>query len=76
MKKINEALSDFSGHLQTLNRPEFACKVEKAIESKNKESLIRICRQAKIPSKYYSDVLATLLSKSSASPQQKWQELL
>ena len=76
MKNINESLSDFSSHLQTLNKPEFAGKVQKAIESKNKESLIKICRQAKIPSKYYSDVLATLLIKRSVSPQQKWPELL
>ena len=68
MSNLNKNIAELSGCLQSLTAPEFASKVEEAVEKKDKDSLIKICRNAKIPLKYVSSVVTALFNMSS--PQQ------
>lgn len=69
MKTLNERISDVSFHLQSLAAPEFSSKVQDAVERKDKNSLIKICKNAKIPGSYINIVVSVLLS---VRPEQKW----
>jgi hypothetical protein len=69
MKTLNERISDVSFHLQSLAAPEFYSKVQDAVERKDKNSLIKVCKKAKIPGSYMNIVVSVLLS---VSPEQKW----
>jgi len=69
MKTLNERISDVSFHLQSLAAPEFYSKVQDAVERKDKNSLIKVCKKAKIPGSYIDIVVSVLLS---VSPEQKW----
>jgi hypothetical protein len=69
MKTFGERISDISFHLQSLATPEFSSRVQDAIERKNKNTLVKLCRQAKIPRSYTDIVVSVLLA---VSPQQKW----
>ncbi len=71
MKTFKERISDISFHLQSLATPEFSSKVQKAVEQKNQNALVKLCKQAKIPSSYTGIVVSVLLA---VSPQQKWPE--
>lgn len=69
MKTLNERISDVAFHLQSLAAPEFYSKVQDAVERKDKNSLIKVCKKAKIPGSYIDIVVSVLLS---VSPEQKW----
>jgi hypothetical protein len=69
MKTLNERISDVSFHLQSLTAPEFFSQVQGAVERKDKNSLIRVCKKAKIPAVYLGTVVSVLLS---VGPEQKW----
>lgn len=69
MKTLNERISDVSFHLQSLAAPEFSSEVQNAVERKDKSSLIKACKRAKIPGSYIDVVVSVLLS---VSPEQKW----
>ncbi|MCJ7634497.1 hypothetical protein MUP77_19150 [Candidatus Bathyarchaeota archaeon] len=69
MKTLNERISDVSFHLQSLATPEFFSKVQDAVERKDKNSLIKVCKKAKIPASYLDIVVSVLLA---IGPQQKW----
>jgi hypothetical protein len=69
MKTFEERISDISFHLQSLATPELVPKVKNAVERRNRNLLIRLCRQAKIPRSYTGIIVSILLA---ASPQQKW----
>jgi hypothetical protein len=69
MKALNERISDVSFHLQSLAAPEFTSKVQDAVERKDRNSLIKVCKKAKIPGSYIDIVVSVLLS---VSPEQKW----
>ena len=73
MKSFNERIADISYHLQTLNTPEFSSEVQEAVEKKNKNLLMKICRKAKVPTIYLGPVMSVLFS---VSPNQKWPELI
>jgi hypothetical protein len=73
MSNLNKNIAELSSYLQSLTTPEFASQVEKAVETNDKSSLIKICRNAKIPTKYFSTVIATLFTMSS---QPKYPDLL
>jgi hypothetical protein len=49
--------------------PDIFPKVQDAVEKKDKNSLIKVCRKAKIPEIYLGTVVSVLLT---ISPQQKW----
>jgi deoxyhypusine synthase len=74
MSNLNKDIAELSGCLQSLTTSEFASQVEEAVEKKDKDSLIKICRNAKIPIKYVHSVVTTLLNMSS--PQQKYPDNL
>ena len=74
MSNLNKNIAELSGCLQSLTTPEFASQVEEAVEKKDKDSLIKICRNAKIPIKYVSSVVTILFNMSSPG-QVKYPEL-
>ncbi len=65
MSNLNKNIAELSGCLQSLTAPEFASQVKEAVEKKDKASLIKICRNAKIPVKYVSSVVTALFNMSS-----------
>jgi hypothetical protein len=69
MKTLNERIADVSSHLQSLTAPEFFSQVQDAVERKDKNSLIQVCKKAKIPAIYLGTVVSVLLS---VHPDQKW----
>jgi len=68
MKTLNERIAELSRHLQTLAKPEFSSEIQDAVERKDKNSIIKVCRKAKIPQIYSSTLVSMLLSVSP----QKW----
>ncbi len=69
MKTLNQKIVDVSYHLQTLTTPEFSTKVQDAVQRKDKNLLIKLCKKAKIPAIYLGTVVSVVLS---VSPDQKW----
>ena len=69
MKTLNERIADVSYHLQSLTAPEFSDSVQEAVERKDRNLLVKLCKKAKIPAVYSGTVVSVLLS---VSPQQKW----
>jgi hypothetical protein len=69
MKTLNERIADVSFHLQSLTTPEFFSQVQDAVDRRDKNSLIKVCKKAKIPRIYLSTVVSVLLS---VGPEQKW----
>jgi len=69
MKSINERIVDVSSCLQTLAAPEFCSQVEDAVEKKDRNLLVKVCRKAKVPAIYLGTVVSVLLS---VGPDQKW----
>ena len=69
MKTLNEKLAEVSYHLQSLMAPKFSSQVQDAVQRKDKDSLIGLCKKAKIPSAYLGTVVSVVLS---VSPEQKW----
>lgn len=72
MKTFNERIADVSFHLQSLAAPEYSSKVQDAVEKRDKNSLIKLCKKAKVPESY-TDIIASVLL--SVSPQQKWPDI-
>jgi len=72
MITLQESISDVSSYLQSLTTPNIFPKVQDAIEKKDRNLLIKVCRKAKIPEKYLGVVTSVLLS---VSPQQKYPPL-
>jgi hypothetical protein len=52
-----------------LTAPKFSSQVQDAVQRKDKDSLIGLCKKAKIPSAYLGTVVSVVLS---VSPEQKW----
>jgi hypothetical protein len=69
MKTLNVRIADVSCHLQSLTAPEFFPQVQDAVERKDKNLLIQVCKKAKIPAIYIGTVVSVLLS---VGPEQKW----
>jgi len=71
MKILNTRISNMSSHLESLATSEFYPKVQEAVEKKDKNLLIKVCRKAKIPQIDINPVVSMLLSISNAV---KWPE--
>ena len=71
---IKNKISELSAYLQSLTAPKFNKRVEEAVEKKDKDALLKICKSAKIPSEHHGTVVSVLLSMSS--PQQKYPEFM
>ena len=69
MKPINEKIADVSYHLQSLTAPKISSQVQDAVQRKDRNSLIQLCKKAKIPAAYLGTVVSVLLS---VGPEQKW----
>ena len=69
MKTLKERIADVSFYLQSLMAPSVFPKVQDAVERKDKNLLIEVCRKAKIPDIYLGNVASVLLS---VSPETKW----
>jgi len=69
MKTLNERIADVSLYLQSLTAPDFFPEVQDAVERKDKNSLMKVCRKAKIPAIYLGIVVSVLLA---IGPKQKW----
>jgi hypothetical protein len=69
MKTLAERISSISFYLQSLTAPNLLPEVQDAVERKDRNLLVKVCRKAKIPEIYLSNVMSVLLS---VSPQQKW----
>lgn len=68
---LNIKMSNMSSHLQCLASTEFYPQVQKAVEKKDKNLLIRVCKKANIPQIDINPVVSMLLSISNAV---KWPE--
>ena len=73
MKTLNERIADVSLHLQSLTAPDFFSQVQHAVETKDKNSLIKVCKKAKIPPVYLGTIVSVLLS---VGPEQKWPAII
>jgi hypothetical protein len=69
MKSLSERIADISVYLHSLTAPEFSTNVQDAVQKKDRNSLIQICKNAKIPTSYTGTIVSFLLS---VSPEQKW----
>ena len=69
MKTLNERIADVSSCLQSLMAPNVFPKVQDAVEKKDKDLLMKVCRKAKIPEIYLGIVVSVLLATRSP---QKW----
>jgi len=69
MITLTERIGDMSSYLQSLTAPDVFPKVKDAVERKDKNLLMKVCRKAKIPEIYLAAVASVLLS---VSPDQKW----
>ena len=69
MEALKGRIADVSLYLQSLMAPDVFPKVQDAVAKKDKNLLIKVCRQAKIPEIYLGIVVSVLLT---VGPQQKW----
>ena len=69
MKTLTERIADVSSYLQSLMTPDVFPKVQDAVERKDKNLLMKVCRKAKIPEIYLGTVTSVLLS---VGPEQKY----
>jgi len=69
MKTLKERIADVCLYLQSLMAPNILPKVQYAVERKDRNLLIKVCRKAKIPEIYLGNVVSVLLS---VGPEQKW----
>jgi hypothetical protein len=69
MKTLTETIVDVSFYLQSLMAPNVLRDVQDAVERKDRNLLVKVCRKAKIPEIYLTSVVSVLLS---VGPRQKW----
>jgi len=70
MKSLKERIAEVSQSLQLLMGPAVFPAVQNAVEKKDKDLLVEICRKIKIPEIYMGVIVSVLLS---VSPEQwKW----
>ena len=69
MKTLKERITDVSSYLQALMTPDIFPKVQDAVDRKDKNLLMKMCRKAKVPEIYLGVVASVLLS---VGPEQKY----
>ena len=69
MEALKGRIADVSLYLQSLMAPDVFPKVQDAVEKKDRNLLVKVCRKAKIPEIYLGIVVSVLLT---VGPQQKW----
>jgi hypothetical protein len=71
MVEIKQRISDISKHLQTLSSEEYSTQIEKALSKQDKNSVAKICKDAKIPGLYIPSIVSVIMSVSP----QKWPDI-
>ena len=69
MIPLKERIADVSLYLQSLMAPSVFPKVQDAVERKDRNLLMKVCRKAKIPEIYLVVVVSVLLT---IDPKIKW----
>jgi hypothetical protein len=69
MITLEERITDVSSYLQSLTTSDVFPKVQDAVERKDRNLILKVCRKAKIPEKYWGVVASVLLS---VGPEQKY----
>jgi len=70
MKNLKERIAEVSQFLQLLTEPTVFPEVQDAVEKKDKDMLLQICRKIKMPEIYIGVIVSVLLS---VGPEQvKW----
>lgn len=69
MTEFRERIAEVSSHLQELLNPEVFPEVQNAVEARDKNAIVRLCRKAKIPQIYVGTIVSVLLA---IGPRQKW----
>jgi len=69
MEDLKERMAEVSQYLQRLMDPEVFPEVQKAVEKKDKDMLVEVCRKTQIPEIYRGVIPSILLS---VGPNQKW----
>jgi len=69
MKTLKERIEDVASYLQSLMAPDIFPEVQDAVERKDKNLLMEVCRKAKVPEIYLSILVPVLLT---IGPNQKW----
>jgi hypothetical protein len=69
MIDVKERIAEVSQYLQHLLDPVVFPEVQSAVERKDKDSLVEVCRKLKIPEIYLGLIVSVLLS---VVPRQKW----
>lgn len=69
MKDLEEKIAEVSSHLQDLTEPEIFQEVQNAVEARDKNALVRLCKKARIPQIYTGVIVSILLA---VGPRQKW----
>jgi len=70
MKNLKERIAEVSGYLQNLMDPVVFSDVQNAVENKDKDLLVEVCRKVKIPEIYMSLIVSILLAIEPLQP--KW----
>ena len=69
MKTLKERIAGVASYLQSLMAPDIFPEVQDAVERKDKNLLMKVCRKAKIPEIYLGTVMSVLLATRSPG---KW----
>lgn len=69
MTEFRERIAQFSSHLQELLNPEVFAEVQNAVDARDKNAIVEVCRKVKIPEIYLGTIVSVLLA---IGPQQKW----
>jgi len=70
MKNLKERIAEVSQYLQDLIEPVVFAEVQNAVEKKDRDLLVKVCRKVKIPEIYIGVIVSILLSVSPL--QTKW----
>ena len=69
MKDLKGRIAEISEYLQDLMDSAVFPEVQKAVEKRDKDSLVDVCRKIRIPEIYIGVIVSALLS---VAPRQKW----
>jgi hypothetical protein len=70
MNGVNEKIFNVSKYLQTLTAKKYSSQVQEAIDKHDKNALVKVCKNAKIPTLYISSIVSVIMSVQP----QKWPE--
>jgi len=69
MKDLKGRIAEISEYLQDLMDSAVFPEVQDAVEKRDKDSLVDVCRKIKVPEIYIGVIVSALLS---VAPRQKW----